>query len=140
MAHLAELRINLGDCCLTGFSWGTEHTHRLTSLLTPEREPTIDQSNDSTKVQFNEPMSLYWGYVQDHGQRDNLKAAILLKTHSSTGDHKQNLHPWSYLQNLPMVQQAQGSSLSISLVTVSVHQKLSDNRYTTLGVSVKHLQ
>lgn len=32
---------------------GEQHIH----LLTPDMEPTIDQTTDATKVQFGEPMS-----------------------------------------------------------------------------------
>lgn len=46
-------KTHIYTCCVTNFSW--EYT--INSLLMVDREPTIDQSTDTTKVKLCEPLS-----------------------------------------------------------------------------------
>lgn len=55
------------SCEGQNFCWRDAiHTSTTSCLLTPYREPTVDQSIDTTEVQLGEPMS-YWDSLEECG-------------------------------------------------------------------------
>lgn len=51
-------------CYVTDFRLPGEVQHkRHTSLLTPEREPTIDQNNEYTSIQYGKAKRFYGGII-----------------------------------------------------------------------------
>lgn len=79
---IREMWINAQHC-----SW----EHMNIYLLNPGRKPTTDQSDNTTKVQLSEAMTLLGvfkgvlvrGYLKEHG---NPETAVSPKAHSSVGE------------------------------------------------------
>lgn len=75
-----------------------------TSLFTPDREHMIDKLTDSTKVQFDEPMSFTRVIYRTVGERlligiEMISRQLNHQGHPSTGDISHGLEPDAHCTN-----------------------------------------